>query len=64
MSESTKKNESQLGSGVLHPSARPMKVYVDDYGVMYLCDRDIDPTKPLKNQACWTCDQVLFNRGG
>jgi len=41
-----------------------MEVYVDDDGVMYLCDKDIDPNKPLKDQACWTCDKVLFTRGG
>jgi hypothetical protein len=64
MSESTQKKKSKLGSGVIHPSARPMKVYVDDQGVMYLCDKDIDQNKSLKGQACWTCDQVLFNRGG
>jgi len=53
-----------LGHGVVHPSARPMKVYVED-GIMYLCDKDIDSKKPLKEQAyCWTCDKVLFTRGG
>ena len=64
MSKVKKKKEDKLGHGVYHPGARPMKVYVDDHGVMYLCDKDIDPTKPLKGQACWTCDQVLFTRGG
>lgn len=64
MSEEKKKDEAKLGHGVVHPSARPMKVYVDDNGVMYLCDKDIDPNKPLRQQACWTCDQVLFTRGG
>lgn len=56
--------EQQLGHGILHPSARQMKVYVDDNGVMYLCDKDIDPEIPLSEQACWTCDQVQFTRGG
>lgn len=54
----------KFGHGVVHPGARPMKVYVDDDGVMYLCDTDIDPSKSLKEQACWTCDKVLFTRGG
>ncbi len=54
----------KMGEGILHESARPMKVYIGDDGVMYLCDKDIDPDKPLKGQACWTCDQVLFTRGG
>lgn len=60
----TKKDEVKIGDGVYHPGARPMKVYVDENGVMYLCDKDIDPNKPLKEQACWTCDMVQFTRGG
>ena len=56
--------QPKLGSGVYHPSARPMRVYVDDDGIMYLCDKAVDPNKPMKEQACWTCDQVLFTRGG
>ena len=56
--------EVRIGNGVYHPGARPMKVYVDENGVIYLCDKDIDPDKPIKDQACWTCDQVLFTRGG
>jgi len=61
-----KKDEKQqaLGHGIVHPSARPMKVYVED-GIMYLCDKELEPDKSLKNQAyCWTCDKVLFTRGG
>lgn len=58
-----KKEKPILGEGVYHPGARPMKVFVDDDGVMFLCDKDIDPNKSLKEQACWTCDQVLFTRG-
>ncbi|MDP8240704.1 MAG: hypothetical protein P9X24_16570 [Candidatus Hatepunaea meridiana] len=60
----TEEKKPILGKGPVHPSARPMKVYVDDAGIMYLCDTDIDPSQPLKDQACWTCDQVLFTRGG
>ncbi|HHE46565.1 MAG TPA: hypothetical protein ENL08_02535 [Bacteroidetes bacterium] len=58
------KEEVKLGGGVYHPGARPMKVYVDDDGIMYLCDKEIDPNMPLKDQACWTCDMVQFTRGG
>ena len=57
-------NKPRLGEGIYHPGARPMSVFVDDDGIMYLCDKDIDPKKPLKEQACWTCDKVLFTRGG
>jgi hypothetical protein len=56
--------EVKIGDGVYNPGARPMKVYIDDDGVVYLCDKDIDPSKPIKDQACWTCDQVQFTRGG
>ncbi len=60
-----KKDEmATIGEGIVHEGARPMKVYVDDDGIMYLCDKDIDPSRPLKEQACWTCDKVLFTRGG
>ena len=59
-----KQEKPQMGEGVFHESARPMKVYIGDDGIMYLCDKEIDPDKSLKSQACWTCDQVLFNRGG
>ncbi len=59
-----KEEKPRFGHGVYHPGGRPMKVYVDDDGIMYLCDKDIDPNKPLKEQACWTCDKVLFTRGG
>jgi len=61
--EKQKEEEQKLGSGIFHPGARPMKVFVDDDGIMYLCDKDIDPNKSLKEQACWTCDKVLFTRG-
>ncbi|MDP8206572.1 MAG: hypothetical protein P9L92_07930 [Candidatus Electryonea clarkiae] len=60
----TEEKKPRLGHGVVHPGARPMKVYVDDNGIMYLCDKDVDPDQPLAEQACWTCDQVLFTRGG
>ncbi len=62
MEEKTK--EKKLGDGVYHPSARPMKVYVDDTGIMYLCDKDIDSERPLKDQSCWSLDLVQFTRGG
>ena len=60
----TEEEKGTVGHGVYHPGARPMKVYVDDEGIMYLCDKDIDPNKPLKEQACWTCDLMQFQRGG
>jgi len=62
--ETENKEKTELGHGIYHPGARPMKVFVDDDGIMYLCDKDSDPDKPLKEQACWTCDKVQFTRGG
>lgn len=59
-----KKKKAKLGSGIRHPGARPMQVYIDDDGTMYLCDKEIDPDRPLKEQACWSCDRVQFTRGG
>ena len=63
MSEN-QQEKPKLGEGPVHESARPMKVFVGDDGYMYLCDKDIDPNKPLREQACWSCDEVLFTRGG
>ena len=60
----TEQEKPKMGEGILHPGARPMNVYVGEDGCMYLCDTDIDPDKPLKDQACWSCDKVIFTRGG
>ncbi len=59
--ESEKENP-KLGHGVVHPGARPMKVFLDDDGCMWLCDKDIDPTKGYAEQGCWRCKDMVFTR--
>ncbi len=56
------KKEKKLGKGVRHDSARPMQCYMDPEGVLWLCDKPIDPAKPMKDQACWRSDEVYFTR--
>ncbi|MBD3169774.1 MAG: hypothetical protein GF307_09855 [candidate division Zixibacteria bacterium] len=54
--------ERKMGDGILHPGARPMKVFLDNEGCMWLCDKDIDPDKGFENQGCWRCKDVTFTR--
>ena len=59
----TQKNEKAvLGNGVIHPGARPMQVYLDKDGCMWLCDKGIDPEKGFEQQGCWRCKDVQFTR--
>ena len=41
-----------------------MQVMLDADGVMWLCDKNVDPQKAFAEQDCWTCDKVTFTRGG
>ncbi len=52
----------KLGKGVYHPGARPMKVFVDDGGCWWLCDKGIDPSKGFEQQGCWRCEDLAFTR--
>jgi len=56
--------KSTLGKGIYHLSARPMEIYVDDKDIVYLCDKGIGLEKAIEEGRCWTCDKVLFTRGG
>ncbi|RLB43570.1 MAG: hypothetical protein DRH12_02685 [Deltaproteobacteria bacterium] len=47
-----------------HRPARPLKYFVDKNGFGWLCDKDIDPTKDLREQGCWRCDEMAFPDGG
>ncbi len=58
----TAETKPKYGSGVLHKPARPMEVYISEDGCMYLCDKPIDPNKPLDEQACWKCKDLAFTR--
>ena len=52
----------KLGQGVYHPGARPMQIFFDHDGCMWLCDKGIDPTKGFERQGCWRCKDVAFTR--
>jgi len=60
----TGQNETKpnIGDGVFHPSARPMQVYLDKEGCMWLCDKGIDPNKDFDQQGCWRCRDLTFTR--
>jgi hypothetical protein len=45
-----------------HNPARPMKVVTDRNGTMWLCDREVDEKKALKEQGCWQCGDLAFTR--
>jgi hypothetical protein len=40
----TTEKATPLGSGIYHPSARPMEVAKDDRGDWWLCDKGVDRT--------------------
>jgi len=43
---------SQFGSGILRPSARPIKICLDKSGEVWLCDADVDGSSDLASQGC------------
>lgn len=45
-----------------HKAARPMKVVADRNGTMWLCDKNVDEDKALKEQGCWQCGELAFTR--
>ncbi|MBN2062646.1 MAG: hypothetical protein JW882_19755 [Deltaproteobacteria bacterium] len=47
-----------------HKPARPLKFFKDKEGNGWLCDKDIDPAKDLREQGCWRCDEMAFPDGG
>lgn len=56
------KDQNVLGDGVFHPGARPMEVFLDKDGCMWLCDKGIDPNKSYEGQGCWRCQDLQFTR--
>ena len=63
MEQATKETDKHTyGNGIFHPSARPMQFIVDKNGCIWVCDKPVDPEKPLKNQACWKCSDMAFTR--
>lgn len=58
-----KEKEVKLGSGVLHPGARPMEVVEDAEHELWLCDKGIDPKNEwLLRQNCWRLRDLAFTR--
>ena len=47
-----------------HKPARPLKFFKDKEGCGWLCDKNIDPGKDLREQGCWRCDEMAFPDGG
>jgi hypothetical protein len=47
-----------------HMAARPMKFVKDKEGNGWLCDKDVDVSKDLRQQGCWRCDEMAFPTGG
>jgi hypothetical protein len=47
-----------------HKSARPLKYIRDKDGNGWLCDKDVDPNRDLKEQGCWRCEEMAFPDGG
>lgn len=42
--------------------ARPMKVFVDNNGIEWICDKSVDPNKSFAGQGCWRTDHMAFDR--
>jgi len=62
--EILKTTETELGHGIVHHGGRHMRMFRDRNGNWWLCNDDADPQKDPKKQGCWSCDQIIFTRGG
>ena len=49
-------------SDMTYGGARPMKVFIDNHGNEWLCDKDVDPSGSFAAQGCWRTDQMAFDR--
>jgi len=47
-----------------HQAARPLKFVKDEEGNGWLCDKNVDPSKDLRAQGCWRCEDMAFPTGG
>jgi hypothetical protein len=45
-------SKKNVGSGIIKPSARPIKFVVDSAGEYWICDATVDPTGDLGAQGC------------
>jgi len=56
---SGEKAKIHIGEGILKPGTRPIKIYVDDKGEYWICDKDVDPTdKTFQEQGCVAHSEV------
>lgn len=62
METKQKEKKTKYGHGVYHPGARPMQVFLDKDGCMWLCDKGVDPNKSFEKQDCWRCKDIAFTR--
>jgi len=62
MNATAEKERPKMGSGIYHPSARPMEVVKDEEGQWWLCDKGVDPRRDLEEQGCWRCGERAFTR--
>jgi hypothetical protein len=60
--EEENQEKPEVGHGVYHPGARPMRVFLDEDGCLWLCDKGIDPDKGFMEQGCWRCKDLAFTR--
>jgi hypothetical protein len=59
-----RKHESKRNLTLAHKAARPLRYFKDKDGYGWLCDKDVDPKKDLREQGCWRCDEMAFPTGG
>ena len=54
--------KKQNSSIVTSAGARPMKVFVDDQGNEWLCDKNVSAGEDFAAQGCWRTDMMAFGR--
>ena len=64
MEEKIYYDEREVATTDSHKPARPLKFFKDKDGYGWLCDKNIDPAKDLRQQGCWRCDEMAFPDGG
>lgn len=57
-----KNHKSNSNTEITKGGARPMKVFVDNNGNEWICDKNVNLDKSLAGQSCWRTDQMAFDR--
>jgi hypothetical protein len=55
-------DKTRTGTGIYHPSARPMEVVEDAHGDWWLCDKGVNTHRNFLDQGCWRCGERAFTR--